>query len=65
MHGTWEPVALMTREKSKRRTVRMRVPKRGTGTDYPVVAKKAGNAAGAKGINGFSWIHQQPSDWED
>ena len=65
MHGTWEPVALMLREKSKRGPVRMRVPRQGTGADYPVVAKKTGNAVGAKGVNGLSCIHQQPNNWED
>ena len=55
----------MLREKSKRGPVRMRVPKQGTGADYPVVVKKAGNAVGAKGVNGLSCIHQQPSNWED
>lgn len=43
----------------------MRVPRQGIGTDYSVVAKKAGNTAGAKGVNGFSCIHKQPSNWED
>ncbi len=54
MHGTWEPVALMLREKSKRGPARRRVPKQGTGADYSVVVMKAGNAAGAKGVNGLS-----------
>jgi hypothetical protein len=40
--GTWEPVAPMRREKSKWGVpMRMRVPKRGTGTERSVVGKKA------------------------
>ena len=45
--------------------MRMRVPKRGTGADYPVVAKKAVNAVGAKGVNDSVVFRKQPSNWED
>jgi hypothetical protein len=58
-HGTWEPVA---RARSvvcwndrpegafqAAETVRGGVPMRGTGADRPVVARKPGNAGGAKG----------------
>ena len=55
----------MIREKSKRGNARVRVPKRGTGADYPVVAMKTGNAVGAKGVNGYCCVHKQPSNWED
>lgn len=34
----------------------MRVPKRGTGADYPAVAMKTGNAVGAKRVNHISCI---------
>ncbi|MDO8602512.1 MAG: hypothetical protein Q7O04_01530 [Candidatus Omnitrophota bacterium] len=60
LHGTWEPVALMTRERFKRGTARIRVPKRGTGADYFVVAMKAGNSAGAKGISYLVEFNKQP-----
>ena len=36
-----------------------RVPKRDTGADRPVVAKKAGNAAGAKGSGQAAAISDQ------
>lgn len=45
---------MMIREKSKRYNVRMRVPRQGTGSDYLIVAMKASNVAGAKGVNGLS-----------
>jgi len=41
----------MSRERFKRGTARIRVPMQSTGADYLVVVKKAGNAAGAKGVN--------------
>ncbi len=59
--GTWEPATLTqgrigpklgrTREGDPQaaETARGRVPKQGAGTDRPVVAKKPGNAGGAKG----------------
>ncbi len=59
--GTWEPAASIpgktgrtpgrTREGDPQaaETARGGVPKRGAGTDRPVVAKKPGNAGGAKG----------------
>ena len=41
-HGTWEPVAPMRRERSKREApARIGVPRRGTGAEQPVVARKA------------------------
>jgi hypothetical protein len=55
----------MIREKFKRGPARMRVPKRGTGADYSIVAKKTGNTVGAKGVNYHVEIMKQPSDWED
>jgi hypothetical protein len=61
----WEPVALMIREKFKRGPARTRVPKRGAGADYSIVAKMAGNTVGAKGVNYQVVIMKQPSDWED
>ncbi len=46
-----EPVVLMLREKPKWWIPwRVRVPMQNTGTDQPVRALKAGNAAGAKGL---------------
>jgi hypothetical protein len=59
--GTWEPAASTlgrtgrmsgrTREGDPQaaETARGRVPERGAGTDRPVVARKPGNAGGAKG----------------
>src|SRR5262249_19683310 len=40
---------------------RPKVPKRGPGTDQPIVARKPGNAGGAKGLNGSAegWINPQ------
>jgi retron-type reverse transcriptase len=47
--GTWEPVAPMRREISKRvDPVRSRVPMRGEGADRLVIVTKSGNADGAK-----------------
>jgi len=46
----WEPVALMQREKHKWNHHEAQVPRQSTGTDQPVVATKAGNVAGAKGL---------------
>ena len=41
-------------------TARGRVPKRGTGTGRPVVAKKPGNAGGAKGARYPGVVSSQP-----
>ena len=42
LHGTWEPVAPMQRERSKRANLaRTRVPMRSTGAEQPVVGMKA------------------------
>ena len=42
LHGTWEPVALMPRERSKSvDPMRIRVPMQGTGTEPSVVGLKA------------------------
>ena len=42
LHGTWEPVAPMLREKLKwDAPMRARVPKRGTGTEQLAVGSKA------------------------
>ncbi len=61
LSGTWEPATSIrwshgalprgTREGAPQAagTVRGRVPRRGAGTDCPVVAQKPGNAGGAKG----------------
>ena len=55
----------MLRERFKRGTARIRVPKQGTGADYSVVAMKAGNAVGAKGISYLVGFNKQPSNWND
>lgn len=38
----------------------MRVPKRSTGADHPVVAMKGGNASGAKGMDYPAGFRGQP-----
>lgn len=38
----------------------MRVPIRGAGTDHSVVAVRAGNAAGAKGVDYPAGFRDQP-----
>ena len=38
----------------------MRVPRRNTGADHPVVAMKDGNASGAKGVDYSAGFRGQP-----
>lgn len=73
-HGTWEPVAPIPtavhwtdlvprlREGGPQAagTARGRVPRRGTGTDRPVVAMRPGNAGGAKGPGHPGVVGGQP-----
>ena len=40
----------------------MRVPMRNTGADHSVVVMKAGNAAGAKGVDYSAGFRGQPVD---
>jgi hypothetical protein len=47
--GTWR--SDVKGEAQGARTPRVRVPKRSAGADQPVVARKPGNAGGAKGLN--------------
>ncbi len=72
-YETWEPVALKAAvglgerparpskgESQAAETARGRVPTRGTGTDCPVVARKPGNAGGAKGTGCSGSFGGQP-----
>jgi len=43
----------------------MRVPKRGTGAERPVVARKPGNAGGAKGLHHLALAAGQPRNGEE
>jgi hypothetical protein len=43
----------------------MRVPKRSTGADRPVVARMSGNSDGAKGSDGLAGIGGQPRNREE
>src|SRR5215467_8877491 len=43
------------------KTHKDQVPMRGTGADQPVVARKPGNAGGAKGLNGSAEGMDQPA----
>jgi len=72
--GTWEPVVpipaavnriemvrwLREGELQAEKTVRGRVPMRGTGADRPVVVVKPGNAGGAKGSDHPGSVGGQP-----
>ncbi len=71
--GTWEPVASRAAvglgerparpskgEPQAAETARGRVPMRGTGADCPVVARKPGNAGGAKGADCSGSFGGQP-----
>jgi len=70
-HGTWEPVAparpgacWSSRRKEvpqAAETARGGVPVRGTGADRPVVARKPGNAGGAKGTGCPGSLGGQPA----
>jgi hypothetical protein len=73
--GTWEPVVpwgwltsgrltcglSSEGEPQAGETARGRVPIRGTGADYPVVAVMPGNAGGAKGMGRPGLFSGQPS----
>jgi len=51
----------MLREKPDREApFRVRVPMRDTGAEHPVVAKKARNGAGAKGLHSSALLQGQP-----
>jgi hypothetical protein len=63
--GTWDPGALMLRERPKREVpVRVRVPMRNAGADRLVVVSKPGNAGGAKGPNRPASGMDQPAGEE-
>lgn len=71
-HGTWEPVASAGPDAcwsgwrkgvpQAAETARGRVPVRGTGADRPVVARKPGNAGGAKGTGCPGSFAGQPAE---
>ena len=56
--GTWSHDA--KGKVTRGRPPRAKVPKRGTGSDQPIVAWKPGNAGGAKGLNGSAEGMDQP-----
>jgi len=55
-----EPGSVKKGESQAAETARDRVPRRGAGTDCPVVARKPGNAGGAKGAGCPGLLIGQP-----
>jgi hypothetical protein len=55
-----EPVSVREGESQAAETARDRVPRRGAGTDRPVVARKPANAGGAKGAGCPGLLTGQP-----
>jgi len=76
LHGTWEPVPRMRREKSKWEVpIRMRVPKRSAGAEQPVLGAEgsvmelepkglrcSALARGQPAMGGTPWIRAKPFD---
>src|SRR5262245_52292412 len=57
--GSWSP--RWQGKATRGRPLRATVPRRGTGSDQPIVASKPGNAGGAKGLNGSAEGKDQPT----
>src|SRR3954447_2260033 len=57
--GSWRP--RWQGKAARGRPPRATVPRRGAGSDQPIVALKPGNAGGAKGLNGPAEGREQPA----